>query len=134
MQDKLTKIFKSAKYETATDLNKKVWNTIIIRNKRNIRIKFWTFASMGLASFIGLIPVVKILLTDLAQSGFYEYFSLIFSDSGTIFLYWKELILSLAESLPIMSVVYAFSLLFIVFLSLRYLMKQVGKNQLSFAS
>ena len=135
MQDKLTKIFKSAKYETTTDLNEKVWNTIVIRNKRNTRIKFWAFASMEFASIAGLVPVIKMLLTDLSQSGFYEYFSLIFSDSGTIFLYWKELILSLVESLPIMSIIYTLSLLFIVFLSLRYLMKQVGKNnQLSFAS
>lgn len=134
MQNKLTKIFKSAKYKPNSDLNEKVWNTIVIRSKHNTQIKFWGFAFVSLASIAGLVPVVKILLTDLSQSGFYEYFSLIFSDSGTIFSYWKELILSLAESLPIMSIVYTFSLLFIIFLSLRYLMKQIGKNQLNFAS
>jgi hypothetical protein len=130
MQEKLTKIFKNTKYEPGLDLNEKIWSTIAVRNKRNAQNKFWIFAFMGFSSTIGLIPVVKILLTDLSQSGFYEYSSLLFSDSAIIVSYWKELILILAESLPIMSIILTLSLVFVLFLSFRYAMKQINNNHI----
>ncbi len=130
MQDRLTKVFQKAKYEENFNLGKNIWLTLIKREKRNTQIKLWSFASMGFVSIIGLIPAIKILLTDLSQSGFYEYLSLAFSDSGLILSIWREFIFSLAESLPILSVIFTLSLIFIFFLSLKYLMKQIIKNQL----
>jgi hypothetical protein len=132
MEDKLIKIFQKAKYEPESDLEQVVWSTIIARDKRTTRFKLWTYGFVGLASFAGLIPAFKILFTDLAHSGFYEYFSLIFSDTGSILSYWKELIFSLTESLPVVSIIFTLSLLFICFLSLRYLMKQIIRNELIF--
>jgi len=81
-------------------------------------------------SAVGLIPAFEMLLNNLAQSGFSEYFSLIFSDGGSMLTYWKELSFSLAESLPVMSIILTLSTLFVCFLSLRYLIKQIGKNNL----
>jgi len=132
MQSKLIKIFKKARYEPEPDLEQAVWSTIIARDKRTTRFKLWTYSFVGLASFVGLIPAFKILFTDLAHSGFYEYFSLIFSDTGSILSYWRELIFSLMESLPVVSIIFTLSLLFICFLSLRYLMKQIIRNELIF--
>ena len=132
MQSKLIKIFKKARYEPEPDLEQAVWSTIIARDKRTTRFKLWTYGFVGFASFAGLIPAFKILFTDLAHSGFYEYFSLIFSDTGSILSYWKELIFSLTESLPVVSIIFTLSLLFICFLSLRYLMKQIIRNELIF--
>jgi hypothetical protein len=77
-----------------------------------------------------LVPTFKILLADLTRSGFYEYFSLLFSDTGSIISYWKEFTFSIAESLPIISIISVLSLLFVCFLSLKYLIKQINKNQL----
>jgi hypothetical protein len=130
MEDKLIKIFQKAKYEPDYDLTRIVWSTIIIRDKRNSRFKLWIFSFVGFASLVEMVPTFKILFTDLTRSGFYEYFSLIFSDTGSIISYWKEFVFSLAESLPVFSIISALSLLFICFLSLRYLMKQIGKEQL----
>jgi hypothetical protein len=70
----------------------------------------------------------KILINDFTQSGFYEYLSLAFSTKGLLFSYWKEFAFSLAESLPTMSIVLSLALLFIFFLSLRYVMKQIINN------
>jgi hypothetical protein len=130
MQSKLIKIFREAKYEPESDLKQIVWSTIVAREKRTTRFKLWSFGLLGFISLAGLIPAFKMLLTDMAHSGFYEYFSLIFSDTGSIFSYWKELTLSITESLPVVSIIFTLSLLFICFLSLRYLMKQIGKGQL----
>jgi len=130
MKDKLTKAFKNSVYEPNQDLEGLIWSSIIKRDKRNAQFKLWAFGLVGVASLAGLVPTFKILFTDLTRSGFYEYFSLIFSDTGSIISYWKELAFSLAESLPIISIISVLSLLFVCFLSIKYIMKQINRDQL----
>jgi hypothetical protein len=130
MRHKLTAIFQKVKYESDPNLTERVWHTIVMCDKHITRLKLWAFALIGFTSLVGLAPALRTLLSDLAQSGFYEYFSLIFSDSELILSYWKELFFSLAESLPTISIILTLSLLFICFLSLRYLMKQISKGHL----
>ena len=125
MENELEKVFIKAKYEEKSNLADNIWDNIVRRNKRIINIKLWSFSFIGFFSFLGLIPAYKTLSSDLAQSGFYEYLSLVFSSNNSIFSYWKELVLSIAESLPTMSIVLSFSLIFILFLSLRYVTKQI---------
>jgi len=128
MQDKLAEIFKKAKYEPTPDLAFSILNKVV-REKNIAKFKLWIGTFTGVASLVTLIPVFQMLLDDLAHSGFYDYFSLIFSDSGMMFSYWKEFTLSLAESLPMMSIIFTLSLIFIFLLSFRYVMKQIGRNQ-----
>ncbi len=125
-QDKLTKIFQRAKYEPETNLTEHVWHAVTLRDEREARIKLWAFSSVMLASLAGLVPAFQMLFNDLAHSGFYDYFSLIFSDGASVLSYWKELALSLTESLPIMSIIFTLTLLFVCFLSLKYLIRQIG--------
>ena len=128
MQDKLTKIFQKAKYESDPSLASGIWLAITMREKRIAQYKLLAFALTGLASLGGLVPAFKILLGDFARSGFYEYFSLIFSDGRSILSYWKEFVFSLAESLPTMSIILTLSLIFILILSLKNLTKQIINN------
>lgn len=130
MQDRLTKVFQKAKYEENSNLAQNVWQTIVTREKRNTRIKLWVFSLAGIASLAGLIPAFKILSNDLAQSGFYEYSSLVFSDGISHLSYWKEFLFSLAESLPMVSIILLLSLIFTLFLSLKYIARQIIKGQL----
>jgi hypothetical protein len=129
MEKELKRAFYKAKYEE-NDLAKNVWQKIIIRNKRIARLKLWAFSFVGLASLAGFIPTLKELSSDLAQSGVYEYLSLAFSNSSSILSYWKELAFSIAESLPIVSIILSLSFVFVFFLSLKYVVKQIIKNQL----
>ena len=128
MHDKLTKAFQKAKYKTSVNLEENIWLKLTTREKHFALFKLWAFASLGFASLAGLIPAFKIMLSDLTQSGFYEYFSLIFSDGLTNSVYWKELSLSLAESLPAISIILTLSLVFISFLSIRYFIKTIINN------
>lgn len=128
MHDKLTEIFQEIKYESSIGLNEKIWNTIKINEKRNSQVKLWIFSSLGFISFVGLIPTFKLLLNDLTQSGFYEYLSLVFSDTNTLLLYSKELFFSLVESLPTTSIIFTLTLLFTIFLSTKYVIKQIINN------
>lgn len=130
MEKELKNLFYKAKYEENSDLAESVWHNIVVREKRITRIKLWGFSLIGATSLIGFIPAWKSLSTDFSQSGLYEYFSLAFSSGSSISLYWKELIFSIAESLPTMSIAFSLSLIFILFLSLKYMSKQIIKGQL----
>ena len=133
MEKELKKAFQQAKYEENPDLSVNIWHNIVLRNNRIAHLKLWIFSVIGFASLVGLIPAWKLLSGDLAQSGLYEYFSLLFSGSS-IFSYWKELLLSITESLPITSLVLSLSLIFIFFLSLKLATKQIIKSPLSLSA
>ena len=128
MEQKLKKAFSNVKYESNIDLPEIVWKNILLRDKRITRLKLWVFSIIGLASFIAIIPMFRIMSADLAQSGFYEYLSLAFSSGGLILTYWKDFLSSLAESLPIMSITYSLTLVLVFFLSLKYAMRQIIKS------
>jgi hypothetical protein len=129
MEKELIRAFHKAKYEGKPDLAENIWHNLVRRDKQIVRLKLWAFSFAGLISFLGLIPAWKALLSNLTQSGVYEYFSLIFSNGSSVLSYWKELALSIAESLPLMSIILSLSLVFILFLSLKYVTRQIIKNQ-----
>jgi hypothetical protein len=133
MEEKLTKVFQDLKYAPSTDLAENVWRTIAVRETRITRMKLWLFSFFGFVSLAGLLPVLKTLSNNFAQSGFYDYVSLLFSDGRSVLTYWKEFAFSLAESLPTLTILLSLTLTFVFFLSVRYAMKQISKNQLSFS-
>jgi hypothetical protein len=134
MKPNLKDIFQKAKYEPDVNLAFSVWQTLMMQEKRADKFKLWSFSFIGILSFVTLIPTLEQLFSDLTHSGFYEYFSLIFSDGGAMLSHWKEFYFSLVESLPIMSIIFTLSVLFVCFLSLKYVFKQIIKNQLINAS
>jgi hypothetical protein len=129
MEENLKNAFQKARYEPNQDLKDRIWNKITLRSKRIAYFRMISLSFVGLASFVGLIPMLKILANDFIQSGFYEYLALAFSSNSFFSSYWKEFVFSLAEALPTMSIVFSLALIFIFFLSLRYLMKQIIKGQ-----
>jgi hypothetical protein len=131
MNENLKKAFNNIKYQSEQDLSEKVWHSIIKHEKRISYVKLYTFSLFGILSLVGMIPAFKMLFADFSQSGFYEYFSLLFSSNGALASSWKELAYSLAESLPTISIIFSFTILFVFFLSLRYVLKQIVKGQLS---
>jgi hypothetical protein len=129
MEENLKKAFLKAKYELKTDLAPSIWQSLMLRNRRIVRLKLSAFSLAGIASLAGIVPVLKILLNDFSQSGFYEYLSVAFSNNGGIASYWRELSFSLAESLPATSILAVLSLVFVFLLSLRYVLKQIINNK-----
>jgi hypothetical protein len=131
VKQKLIKAFQATKYEADLDLPENVWQAVVLRDRCIARAKLWTFSVIGFISLVGLIPVLKALLSDFTQSGFSEYLSLAFSSSGLIITYWKDFLLLLAESLPVLSIISSLTLVFIFFLSIKYAMKQIIKSPLT---
>jgi hypothetical protein len=129
MEEKLKNLFQKAKIEPVEDLNNIIWGKIVLHNKHIAHFKLISFSSVGIASLVSLVPVFKLLINSFIQSGFYEYLSLAFSKGGIFSVYWKEFAYSLAESLPTMNIIFVLVLVFIFFLSLHFVIKQIIKGQ-----
>lgn len=119
MEQKLQKLFKQAKYQPESRLSGDIWRVISIRERRTSILKSWSYGFVGVLSFIFLIPTINSLITQFAQSGFYQYLSLAFSDIGSISLYWKEFMSSLVEAIPATSLMLTFILFFILLVSFK---------------
>lgn len=52
-------------------------------------------------SLVGVFLSGKYLVNSFYESGFYNYFSLLFSKDSGLLLYWKELTYSLVETVPV---------------------------------
>ncbi len=73
--------------------------------KRQAKIQLVIFALVDILALSGLVASVIYLSSLFAKSGFIQYLSLIVSDGGLLFSYWRELVLSLAESLPVLGLI-----------------------------
>lgn len=68
------------------------------------KIKALGLSFVSFISFLISIPIISQIITSFTQSGFYNYISIIFSDSDVVFIYWKEILISLIESLPVIGI------------------------------
>jgi hypothetical protein len=129
VEQNLQKLFKNATYRPESQLSGDIWGVIKSRSTRITKIKKFSYLILSLLSLSGSIFSIKILIEQFTKLGFFRYLSLAFSDSGVIATYWKEYILSLADSLPVASLILSFFLLFILFISIRKVSYQF-KNKL----
>lgn len=130
MQKELRDVLDNSRYVPDPGLSNDIWENIVFRENRKIRLKLWTFAFIGFSSLAGLFPVIKTLLNDLSKSGFYEYMSLAFSNNGALTNYWKDFLLLLGESMPSISILFSLFLVFIFLLSVKFTVKQISKPKL----
>lgn len=83
-------------------LSGRILAQIGLRKKRMARIKFFLFEGAGLVSLAIAAVSFKFAIDDLSQSGFSSYTSLIFSDWSMVVAYWKDFVMLLAESAPLL--------------------------------
>lgn len=129
MEQNLQKLFKEASYQPESRLSSDVWSSIEYKSAQITKWKTFGYLGLSILSLSGSVFSIKSLIEQAIQLGFFNYFSLAFSDSGAIATYWKEYTLSLADSLPVVSLALSFFLLFILFISIRNISYQF-KNKL----
>lgn len=77
-------------------------------------------SAVGIPSSVwGIIASVLYVGGALNQSSFYQYFSLLFSDTDVVFSYWREFAFSVAESIPIIGLILVFIALTALLVSVR---------------
>ncbi|MEI6288393.1 MAG: hypothetical protein WCP18_02285 [bacterium] len=84
-------------------------------NSRAVKAKVFLFSLLSICSIAGLIPLTNLALNNLSNSEFYQFFSLLFSDSDAIFRYWQSFALAIIETLPILEIALVL-LMIIIFL------------------
>jgi len=91
--------------EPSPDLLEKVLGRLKEKRRAAILKKiFWH--SLGVTvSGIALIVTFQMAKADFANSGFWQFFSLIFTDSKILVSYWQNYILSLLETLPAINLI-----------------------------
>ena len=129
MNNDLSKLMKQAYNHPETGLSGDVWRVIEARQSKSLKIKSLSYGFLGILSLGGFVFMSVSIVKQFSSSGFFEYVSLVFSDGNLISVYWKEYLLSLADSLPVASLGVTFFLLFSMLVSIK---KYVGqyKNQL----
>lgn len=132
MEQDLQKLFKKAVYHPDCRLSDDVCRAILAKRKKLIIRNMFGYLGLGALSLFGSVFFVRDLIVESSKLGFYKYFSLIFSDGGVIATYWREYILTLVDSLPVMSLVLSLALLFVLFISLKKVFSEMrGKLKLA---
>ncbi len=83
------------------------------------------FSVVAVGSLVGLLPAFNNLAADFNQSGFWQFFSLAFSDFSIITEYWKSFLMMLLETLPVMSLALFLAVIATFLQSVRSLNKNV---------
>lgn len=76
-----------------------------------------------LGSITGLIFAIKYLVQSLYVSEFYSYIKLIFSDTDVVFGFWRDILMSLAESFPVLIIVSILASILIVLASIQVIVR-----------
>ena len=119
VEQNLQKLFKQSSYRPESRLSDDIWSVIESKNTHITKWKTFGYIGLSVLSLSGSVFSIKSLIEQFIRLGFFDYFSLAFSDSGIIATYWKEYTLTLIDSLPIASLILSFLLLFILFISIQ---------------
>lgn len=115
--------------EPPKHLNEIIIEKIEKKAEKSRLTKLKIFLSISAISIISIIIVYQHLKEALAASGFYNYLSLILSDSRLILNIGFDFVSSLIESLPFIETIGFLSLFTILFISLNYVVKSVIKRK-----
>lgn len=129
MNDNLSKLFKQAYNNPETGLSGNVWRAIQTKQARSLKIQSLFYSFVGILSLGGFVFMFISLTKEFSSSGFFQYVSVAFSGGGLFATYWKEYLLSLAESLPVASLGVLLFFLVSILISFRKVVHQY-KSQL----
>ena len=110
--------------EPSSGLHLRIAARIREKIRRAELVRRFVFGSLATASIIAMIPAVQLLAQDFYASNFYRYFSLLFSDGGAVLNAWQEFTMTLAESLPVLSIAVVLSIIFLFIGSINLLTRK----------
>ena len=126
MREDFEKLFAGLReFEIPPGLYERIAARIEYEKMRIARIRLILFSGAVFGSCIVLIPAFRYAAQDFYQSGFYQYFSLLLSDRAIVMTYWKDFVMSLAESLPFFSATAMLTLFFAFLGSLKYMTRDI---------
>lgn len=99
----------------------------IQREQRILVIKrSFVFSVFLIASTVSFWPISNMLLSDFLKSGFFYFFSLLFSDFSIVMVHWQSFAMMLLETLPAVSLALFLAVLLIFLQSAKSLAKNIN--------
>jgi hypothetical protein len=86
--------------KTSNVLYSRILSCIHRAETKQARIRLYCSFFIAVVSGLALAAASLWLFHDITQSGFLEMVLLVFSDAGTIALYWRDFVSTLLEFLP----------------------------------
>ena len=105
--------------EPPASLCSTVLGRIALARRRRARVHLAFETSVCFMSGILLVPIAQYAGSEIYTSGFYEFFSLFFSDRQVVLNSWQESVYTLLEKLPSVPVLLAFAAIIVLVWSLR---------------
>lgn len=97
------------------------------RTLRN-RIHLAVHCTVIVGAVVLFVPAIQYASSEASQSGFYQYLSLIISDSAYLAAHWRTALISILESAPVMGVALSIGTLLIFANSVQRGSRYVGVN------
>lgn len=91
----------------------------------SVKKRLILFSTAVVISAGAFIPIINAFQAEFAQSGIYQFLSLIFTDSGSVMAYWQDFSLALLESLPAVSTIALLATMLVFLWSLKHLAQAV---------
>ena len=85
-------------------LRKNILFGILKEERRRARNHLFVSGVAMPLSVIALVFSAQYLMQSFYQGSFYEYLSILFTDTDVAFMYWREFALSVVESMPFMEI------------------------------
>ena len=126
------KAFKSIGGARSLDfLASKIIQEINQERMKKVRMQAVISRTVGVISLAALFPALLNIFNQLQGSGFWNYLSLLFTDTGAVATYWKQFSLSLVEALPLFGLTVVVFLVLAVFISLKFALKDFKRVGMS---
>ena len=131
MKDNYKRLFeKINQFEPSEKLQDGILAKIDLEKRRSAGIRLIFFGIVATFLFVAVVPSSQYVAREFYQSGFYQYFSFIFSDSGAVLSSWKEFTLLLAESAPLTEITIFLATILAFLVSVKLAIKNVCVRKL----
>lgn len=126
MNDEFAPLFSHLKTaEPNADLGNRIVKIIKLRQARSKKIRIALSSAFATISIFAVVPAISYFTTELLQTGFGNYLSIIFSDGYSVMAYWKDFTLLLADSFPVTGSLLVLTTSLLLLSSLKLLISEI---------
>ena len=123
MEHDIQTLLTKTNYHSERRLSDAIWLSINTKERKHAQLKRIGYGMASIVSIGTLVPASITLVQQCIATGFTGYFSLLFSDTGSIASVGKEIMYALGEALPVVSVSICLLLVVVCGMSLRELFR-----------
>ncbi len=134
MKDSYDKLFKRLEYlEPPAGLSERIMRSI---SERSVARAIWMKTILsGVLSTVATIALVWswfITQSEVAQSGFSQFFSLLVSDTNMVTVLWRQFSMSIIESFPVIGAIAISGSLLVLLVSVRSFMRDIAAIKITY--